>query len=437
MVRGSAPNKADLVNAIESKPAASIVWRVLAPADGGVGIARALLVGLMVAALISTSATIVFEIAALIAFVLSRELRRRFAQAVHHPLVTGLLPFAAIVVLATFYGPASWHDALNALGGWRRLLLVPACVAVFHDTASKRLVCKVLVALCLVAAAVSFVTAWEYIALLNKLPPGVTFHNYTVQGLSFSVAIIVCIAAIMRPEAFAGDRLLGDRRIMIMAIAVLTFDIVFVLWGRSGYLALVIMATAVVTFLVRGSWRTKALAGFAVLLCVGLLLASNAQVRGRIGQALREFETADQSATPTSLGYRAVFWPTTLRMVRDHPIFGVGTGGFANGYRPYGQGVEGWRGNDTGDPHNQFLKILGEQGLIGLAAFLYFIFRALTCPAPAPYRQLAAATLICWCATSMANSHFSTFVEGRLIFFWLGAMLAYRPAAAAAAAGEA
>jgi hypothetical protein len=28
----------------------------------------------------------------------------------------------------------------------------------------------------------------------------------------------------------------------------------------------------------------------------------------------------------------------------------------------------------------------------------------------------------------MANSHFSTFVEGRLIFFWLGAMLAYRPA---------
>jgi O-antigen ligase len=258
-----------------------------------------------------------------------------------------------------------------------------------------------------------------------------------VQGLSFSVAIIVCIAAIMRPEAFAGDRLLGDRRVMAVAIAVLAFDIVFVLWGRSGYLALLIMAVAAVTFLVRGSWRMKALAGFAVLICVGLLLASNAQVRSRLGQALREFETADQSATPTSLGYRAVFWPTTLRMVRDHPIFGVGTGGFADGYRPYGQGVEGWRGNDTGDPHNQFLKILGEQGLVGLAAFLFFIFRALTCPAPAPYRQLAAATLICWCATSMANSHFSTFVEGRLIFFWLGAMLAYRPADGIDAASQA
>jgi hypothetical protein len=35
--------------------------------------------------------------------------------------------------------------------------------------------------------------------------------------------------------------------------------------------------------------------------------------------------------------------------------------------------------------------------------------------------------MIGWCATSLANSHFSTFVEGRLLFFWLGAMLAGGP----------
>ena len=417
------------VNTIESKATPSIVRRVLAPADGGVGIARVLLLGIIVAALVSTSATIVFEIACLIPFFLSRELQRRLVQAIRHPLVIGVIPFAAAVVISTFYGPASWHDALNALGGWRRLLLVPLCVAVFDDPASKRLVCKVFLMMCLLGALVSFVTEWEQTPILHKLPPGVSFHNYTVQALSFSVAIIICIAAIMRPKAFAGDRLLGDRRIMAAAIAVLAFDVVFVLWGRSGYLGLLVMAVAVVTFLVRGSWRMKALAGLGVLICVGLLLGSSAQVRGRIEQALREFETADQSAIPTSLGYRAAFWPTTLRMVRDHPIFGVGTGGFADGYRPYGQSVEGWRGDDTGDPHNQFLKILGEQGLIGVAAFLFFIARALMCPAPAPYRQLAAAALICWCATSMANSHFSTFVEGRLIFFWLGAMLAGCPGA--------
>jgi len=415
------------VNAIDSKRGVSLgslVSLVKVPADGGVARTRALLVAYIVATLISTSAAIAFEFVIYIAFALIPALRQRFLHTVHHPVMVGLLAFAATVVVGTLHGPASWHDALGALAGWRRLLLVPLTLAVFDDLASKRLLCKVFVITCLAGALVSFVTQWEGIAILNKLPAGISFHNYSVQGLSFSLAMIICIAAILRPEAFAGDRLLGDRRIMVAAIAVLVFDVAFVLWGRSGYLALIVMAVASVTFLARGSWRAKALAGVGVLVCVVLLLGSSAQVRSRVGQALREFETADRSAKPTSLGYRAVFWPTTLQMVRDHPLFGVGTGGFADGYRPYGQGVAGWRGGDTADPHNQFLKILGEQGLVGLAAFLFFIFRALTCPAPTPYRQLAATALICWCATSLANSHFSTFVEGRLIFFWLGAMLA-------------
>jgi O-antigen ligase len=412
------------VNAIESKYAASTLSRALTPADGGIGFARALMLCFLVAVLVSTSLGIAFEVAIYIAFAVGPETRRRLAQTLHHPLMVGLLPFAVIVLLATFYGPASWHNALSALLGWRRLLLVPLALAVFDDPGSKRLVCKVFVIACVVGALVSFVTMWESYSILGKLPPGVSFHNYTVQGLSFAVAMIICIGAVMRPEAFAGDHLLGDRRIMAVVIAMMVFDVAFILWGRSGYLALVIMAVAVVTFLARGSWRTKALAGLGVLVCVCLLLGSNAQVRSRVGQALHEFETADQSAKPTSLGYRAAFWPTTIRMVRDHPIFGVGTGGFEDGYRPYGQTVSGWQGSETGDPHNQFLKILGEQGLIGLGAFLFFIFRGLTSPAPAPYRQVAAAMLIGWCATSLANSHFSTFVEGRLIFFWLGAMLA-------------
>ena len=63
----------------ESKPA-SIVRRLLSPADGGVGIARALLIGLMVAALVSTSATVVIEIAAFVPFIVSRELHRRLVE---------------------------------------------------------------------------------------------------------------------------------------------------------------------------------------------------------------------------------------------------------------------------------------------------------------------------------------------------------------------
>jgi len=398
------------------------------PAHVEVAVARALLLGVLVTVLMSTSVAIGFEILSYIAFAALAEPRRRLIGALRSRIVIALLPFAVVVFIGIFYGAASWPDAVGALAGWRRMLLLPLAAAVFDDEGSKRLACKVLLATCVVGALASVVTKLSAYSLFHT-EPGIPFHNYAVQGLAFSLAAAICVAALVRPDAFAGDRVLGDRRIMAVALAMLVADVVFILSGRSTYVAMIVMLVAVVAFLVQGSWRAKALAGAGVLICVGLLLGSSANVRSRIAEAFHDMETVDQAAEATSPGYRVVFWRNTLRMVGDHPILGVGTGGFMDGYMPYVEGVPGWKGGGTGDPHNQFLKILGEQGLVGLAAFLFFIGGALACPAPSPYRQIGAAVVIGWCATSLANSHFSTFVEGRLVFFWLGAMLATQTSA--------
>lgn len=410
------------MNVIARKRATDLVSRVMAPADGGVMLARLLLLATIVTLLRWTTPAQVLEGVTYIAFACLPELRRRLWQALHHPAMVGLLPFAAIVVIASFYGLASWHDSISALIGWRRLLLLPLALAVFDDEASKRLVLKVLIVVCLAGAAVSFIGLW--LVLPGWLRWGVVFGNYAIQGIVFSLAIIACLATLLRPNLFAGDRLLGDRRLAAAAIAVLVIDIVFVLTGRSGYVTVVVMPLVIVTLLAAGTWRAKALAGAGVLICVGVLFVSSVQLRDRVGQAIDEIETVDQVSEGTSLGERVVMWRVTMRMIHDHPFFGVGTGAFADGYRPYVQGLAGWQRFESADAHNQFLKVQAEQGIIGLAALLFFIFRALTCPAPAPYRQLAVAALIGWCATSLANSHFSTFVEGRLLFFWLGSMLA-------------
>jgi hypothetical protein len=411
------------VQGVGSRAAMNPFADVKFPANLGIAVARALLLCVVVSMLMSTSVAVGFEFLTYIAFAALPGPRRRLVGALRSRIVIALVPFAIVIFVGTFYGAASWPNALSALGGWRRMLLLPLAAAVFDDEWSKRLACKVFLAICVVGALVSFVTRWNSYSILHT-EPGIPFHNYAVQGLSFSLAAVICLAALVRPDLFANDRLLGDRRIMAPTFAVLVADVVLILSGRSSYAAMVVMLVAVVAFLVRGSWRAKALAGAGALICVGLVLASSAHVRGRIAQAVYDMETVDQAAEATSPGYRVVFWRNTLRMVGGHPLLGVGTGGFFDGYMPYVEGVPGWKGGGTMDPHNQFLKILGEQGLLGLAAFLFLIGGALACPAPAPFRQLGAAAVIGWCVTSLANSHFSTFVEGRLIFFWLGAMLA-------------
>jgi O-antigen ligase len=400
----------------------TIALNVDVSTDRSVGTARLLLFAVLLSMLVSTSAAVGFEIATYIAFAASAELRERLRLAMRHPVVIGMLPFALMVVIATFYGPASWAEATGALIGWRRLLLLPMAAAVFDDEASKRLVLKVVIAAALVAAVVSFATFAADISIA-RMQPGILFRNYATQGLVQSVAAVICVAALLRAEAFKNDRVLGNRWAMIGTTIVLMTDIVYVLYGRSGYLSLIVMAVVVVAFLAKGSWRTKAASGAGVLLCIALVLVSSSHVRGRVAQALAEIASVDEAPEGTSLGMRVVMWRNTVRMIGDHVVFGVGTGGFQAGYRPYVRGLTGWQSQETGDPHNQFMKIQGEQGLFGLIAFLFFISSALLCAAPAPYRQLAVAVLVGWCATSLANSHFSTFVEGRLLFFWVGAML--------------
>lgn len=396
---------------------------IKARADRELRLTRILLLGVIVTMLVSTSGAIAFEFASYMAFAALPEPRRRIVAALRHPLVLALVPFAIVIVAAAFYGPTPAHTALKAVVGWRRLLLLPLAVAVFDDEPSKRLILKTLIVTSLAATLVSILCV-TVLPVSGWPARGVIYTNYTTQGMTFSLAIIVCVAALLCPAAFAGDRLLGDRRIMVASIVLMTIDVVFVLDSRSAYVSIIVMIAALVTFLVGGSWRAKALAGLGVLVCIGVVLAASPHVRGRIEQGLREVETVDVAPQGSSMGQRDVMWRNSIRMIRDHPFFGVGTGGFQDGYRPYVQGVDGWQSFETDDPHNQFLKIQGEQGLIGLAALVFFIVRAFMCPAPAPYRQLAAAALIGWCATSLANSHFSTFAEGRLLFFWLGAMLA-------------
>src|SRR5262249_33580167 len=137
-----------------------------------------------------------------------------------------------------------------------------------------------------------------------------------------------CVAALLCPQAFAGHRLLGDRRIVAAILVLLVADIVVILPGRSGYVDVIVMPVVLVTLLAPGSWRVKAMAGLGVLACCGVVLMASPHARDRVGQAITDIRSVDPGVEGGSLRQRMVMWRTTLRMIQDHPILGVGTGGF-------------------------------------------------------------------------------------------------------------
>jgi O-antigen ligase len=206
--------------------------------------------------------------------------------------------------------------------------------------------------------------------------------------------------------------------------ALFVLNMAFVTPGRSGYLALGVMLVVLTAGSLRG-WRNLLLVGtLGALFAAALALSPLA--RDRIGTAVTEWRTVATAGVKTSMGIRANLYENTLELVRERPWFGVGTGGFE---RAYGAHVKDkysdWRALGSGDPHNQYLFFLAEQGVVGLLAFLAFIGLALADRGDGGrLRVVAVGMLLAWCATSLLSSHFQTFAEGHLLAFFLAAMLA-------------
>ena len=64
---------------------------------------------------------------------------------------------------------------------------------------------------------------------------------------------------------------------------------------------------------------------------------------------------------------RFVFWQDALKIVRDHPVFGLGGGAFEETYRRY----QSYYYSST-QTHNHYVQMWAEVGTVGLFIFLLY-----------------------------------------------------------------
>lgn len=387
-------------------------------------VARVALIATIVSALFSTSAGVALEFFTYALFALSPILRTRVANALRQPISIALCVFLLAVLLGALHGPASWSERLSSVAGWRKALLLVLALSVFDTRASKRTVLVSLISVSTVTAIASVIMAALSISVGGR-GTGILIHNYATQGMVFAVGAGAALAVLLNDLKF--ERHPGLTSIVLLAaLVVQLISIAFVTPGRSGYLALIVILVVVLSGMAAKSRRLFAL---SILFGAVLLLAASPHVRERVGRGLSESQVGANSEAMTSMGVRTVMWKNTAAIISEHPILGVGTGSFQHAYQKQVRGVEGWQGTSTNDPHNQFIKVWAEQGMFGLLAMIGFIATVFRQRGPSPFREFAIAIVLAWCATSLFSSHFSTFVEGRLLFFCVGAMLA-KPATA-------
>ena len=330
------------------------------------------------------------------------------------------------MTLAMTWAPVPWPARLAAWWNWRTMPLIVLVAAAFGDRQWKERFCLALIGATAIGAVASFVMRAADLTLDPGFP-GTLFLNHVTQSMAFAIGALLA-------GLFATQRERSQRSRLLLAAAALVClaNLVLISAGRSGQVALAVAAVSAALLMLTGGRRWQAVLVLLVL-AAGLAAASPALQQRflRIAQEAPALDCSSPQESSTAL--RLLLWRTTGALIRAHPWFGYGVGGFTPAYenevksQVRDQPLTGWCARPAHDPHNQYLRVMVEAGVLGLAAFLGFIAGAARQPASQPYRGVALALLAAWCTTSLFSSHFQTFNEGHLIALVLGALLAPEP----------
>jgi O-antigen ligase len=204
-----------------------------------------------------------------------------------------------------------------------------------------------------------------------------------------------------------------------VAIGGLTLiNMVAMVQGRTGYLALAVLT--VVFMVQKFGARGIAYAAASLAVLASLAYTGSATFRYRVQESQLQLQTSlgqqveATDARMTAEEPRLNFYLRAIEIIRRQPLIGFGTGSFEKEYAAItGQSDT----QPTVDPHNEYLAIASQSGLIGLGlwfAILIVQWKA-TWRLASPDRQLSQGMLALMAAGCLVNSLLLGFTGG---LFW-------------------
>jgi O-antigen ligase len=283
------------------------------------------------------------------------------------PVRIGLEIPTALLLFAGLIGIVVSPDHVGAIGFYRAYFIEPiflfyVAVGVLRKPADFRTVITGF-AIGTTVFAILNLGAWA-IALANHKDIDLGNAPEALYTSPNSVAIFLEPAVAMA----AGFALYSDNRrdriASLVWLACVLLSLIATL-SRGGLLTLAVLALVAVVTLPRPRLR------------LGLLLAI---VVGGIGLlqvpfvSKRLYRQFDPSYPYNTFEGRLEIWKDTFHMLRDHPIFGTGLRGYSIVMRPY---VTTPTKLPELYPHNIFLAMWVELGLLGLVAFVWLLGKLL------------------------------------------------------------
>ena len=338
--------------------------------------ARVFGVAALVGTMLSLPLTNLFVSLALLFWLISgAKPGQTWAVDLKNPAVSGALMLMAWMLLSLLWSHTSLQNTMIGIWKYRKLLYVPLMVALFADAAWRDRAIKAWLAAAVVLMLYSLIRLLPdpigdgHMGVHPALP--LSTYSYISLGFVLIPALTLGLACMLRAQSVT-EKSLGA----LVALLTVAF-VVLAQQGRTTYVTL----TALVIFFVLSQLKRKqkwlAMAAlFIVAASVGLF---STKVQNRVNEVLADSRVEQTTETISSSGLRIGFWRTTADIVKHNPVLGTGMGTWADEYRKYVVSTPNTPKISPlgGNPHQEYLLMASQLGLIGLAFFLAWIARSI------------------------------------------------------------
>jgi O-antigen ligase len=324
-----------------------------------------------------------------------------------------------LLLAGTLWGERGAGDITRTLARYLDLLFIPLFAVLMRDGARRHL------ALLGFAASLGLVLALSFLVAI-----GVPFPRWMVVGDTANPAvfkhylthgILLAYGAFLFAEMAFAATMPRERAGWLAAALLATLNVIVMMQSRTGHLIVVVLA-----LYLGFQWRRQVglvIAVAAAAAIVALLTQLPGVFQQRHGLAEGPWTSSQASVwAKESNQQRRDYYLTSLEIIQEYPLAGVGTGGFA---RAYAEKTRGTSASQTRNPHNEYLHIAVQLGVPGLAALLWLFgahWRESTRLASPLECHLSRGLLLAIATGCLFNSLLLDHTEG-MLYAWLTGIL--------------
>lgn len=312
-----------------------------------------------------------------------------------------------VLLVGVFYGATPWREAVNILGKYVDLAFVPLFMLVLSSESARRWGQYSFLAAMALTLFLSYMVGFELLSVqpwMNEyaIPSNpAIFHRHITHNNLMAFATFLALLNLREATSRAKQLAWGMFAMLAANNALLMVQ------GRTGYLVLLALLGLFTWSTMQRNTKMAGKVGWrqggAVVLFFFVVLAgayyASPQFHNRLHSVASEMQTWRPGISyehfdkpkPIAITRRLDFYYNTLHIVQQQPVLGVGTGGLPAAYMQQTQGQA-----QTTNPHNEYLMIAVQTGLVGLALLLYLFYTQKRCARllGTPFAQDAAAGLV-------------------------------------------